>query len=100
MEFLFSGPSYCDGIAVLQDVSGDPLAYLMCNSVNAATSLRPNEVPVRRMPDGSLSGREKVVEKNGPFSLTFSQIVALMFAHRGVFAGWAAAGFKDTALGV
>lgn len=29
MEFLFSGPSYCDGIAVLQDVSGDPFLGLM-----------------------------------------------------------------------
>jgi hypothetical protein len=35
-----------------------------------------------------LNGREKVVEKNGPFSLTLCQIVAyLMFPHRSVFAG-------------
>jgi hypothetical protein len=34
-----------------------------------------------------LNGREKVVEKNGPFSLTFCQIVALMLPHRSVFAG-------------
>jgi hypothetical protein len=35
----------------------------------------------------SLNGREKVVAKNGPFSLTFCQIVALMLLHRSVFAG-------------
>jgi hypothetical protein len=34
-----------------------------------------------------LNGREKVVAKNGPFSLTFCQIVALMFPHRSVVAG-------------
>jgi hypothetical protein len=34
-----------------------------------------------------LNGREKVVAKNGPFSLVFSQIVALMFPHRSVVAG-------------
>ena len=32
-------------------------------------------------------GGEKVVAKNGPFSLTFCQIVALMLPHRSVFAG-------------
>jgi hypothetical protein len=31
-----------------------------------------------------LTGREKVIAKNGPFSLTFCQIVALMFPHRSV----------------
>jgi hypothetical protein len=34
-----------------------------------------------------LNGREKVVEKKGPFSPTFCQIVALMLLHRSVFAG-------------
>jgi hypothetical protein len=34
-----------------------------------------------------MNGREKVVEKNGPFSLTFCQIVALMLPHRSLFAG-------------
>jgi hypothetical protein len=34
-----------------------------------------------------LNGREKVVAKNGPFSLVFSQIVALMLPHRSVLAG-------------
>ena len=29
----------------------------------------------------------KVVEKNGPFSLTICQMVALMLPHRRVFAG-------------
>ena len=29
----------------------------------------------------------KVVEKNGPFSLTICQMVALMLPHRSVFAG-------------
>jgi hypothetical protein len=37
-------------------------------------------VPLRHAPDLSLNGREKVVAKNGPFSLSFSQIEALMFA--------------------
>jgi hypothetical protein len=50
-------------------------------------SLRPNEAPLRHAPDWSLNGREKVVEKNGPFSLTFCQIVALMLPHRSRFAG-------------
>jgi len=35
-----------------------------------------------------LNGREKVVAKNGPFSLTFCQMVALMLPHRSVFAGF------------
>jgi hypothetical protein len=34
-----------------------------------------------------LDGREKVVAKNGPFSLTFCQIVTLMLPHRSVVAG-------------
>jgi hypothetical protein len=38
-------------------------------------------------PDRSLNGREKVVEKKGPFSLTFCQIVALMLPHPRMFAG-------------
>jgi hypothetical protein len=33
-----------------------------------------------------LNGREKVVAKNGPFSLAFCQIVALMLPHRSVVA--------------
>src|SRR5574337_479554 len=32
-------------------------------------------------------GREKVVEKNRPFSLTFCRIVALMLPHRSVVTG-------------
>jgi len=32
-------------------------------------------------------GRENVVEKKSPFSLTFCQIVALMLPHRSLFAG-------------
>jgi hypothetical protein len=42
--------------------------------------LSPNEAPLRHAPDRSLNGREKVVAKNGPFSLSFSQTVALIFA--------------------
>jgi hypothetical protein len=34
-----------------------------------------------------LNGREKVVTKNGPFSLTFCQIVAWILPHRSVVAG-------------
>lgn len=34
-----------------------------------------------------LDGRETVVVKHGPFSLMFSQIVALMLPHRSVVAG-------------
>jgi hypothetical protein len=34
-----------------------------------------------------LNGREKVVAKNGLFSLTFCQIVALMLPHHSVVAG-------------
>ena len=34
-----------------------------------------------------LEGREKVVAKNGLFSLTFCQIVVLMLPHRSLFAG-------------
>jgi hypothetical protein len=34
-----------------------------------------------------LNGREKVVAKNGHFSLTFCQMVALMLPHRSVVAG-------------
>src|SRR5215475_74120 len=48
----------------------------------ASSSLRPNEVPLRQVPDWSLNEREKVVAKNGPFSLTFYQIVALILPHR------------------
>jgi hypothetical protein len=32
-----------------------------------------------------LNGREKVFAKNGPFSLAFCQMVALMLPHRSVF---------------
>lgn len=35
-----------------------------------------------------LNGRGKVVAKNHPFSLVFSQIVALIFIHRSWFAGF------------
>jgi hypothetical protein len=41
----------------------------------------------RHAPDRSLNGQENVVAKNGPFSLTFCQIVALMLRHRSVLAG-------------
>jgi hypothetical protein len=34
-----------------------------------------------------LNGREKIAEKNGPFSLVFSKIVALMLPDRSWFAG-------------
>ncbi len=34
-----------------------------------------------------MNGREKVVVKNGPFSLIFCQTVALMLPHRSVVAG-------------
>lgn len=47
--------------------------------MSASRSLSPNEVPLCQAPDGSLNGREKVVAKNGPFSLAFCQIVALLF---------------------
>jgi hypothetical protein len=53
----------------------------------ASRSLRPNEVPLRQAPEWSLNGREKVVAKNGPFSLAFYQIVALMLPQRSVLAG-------------
>ena len=33
----------------------------------ASRSWRPNEVPLCQAPDWSLNGREKIVEKNGPF---------------------------------
>jgi hypothetical protein len=39
------------------------------------------------LPDRSLYGLLKVVEKNGPFLLVFSQIVALTIPHRSVVAG-------------
>src|SRR5262249_17648537 len=45
-------------------------------------------VPLRQAPDRSLNGREKVVAKNDPFSLTFCQIVALMLPHRSVWVGF------------
>jgi hypothetical protein len=38
--------------------------------------------PVRHAPNWSLNGRENVVPKNGPFSLTFCQMVALILPHR------------------
>jgi hypothetical protein len=34
---------------------------------------------LRQTPDWSLNGREKIVEKNGPFGPLFCQIVALMW---------------------
>lgn len=46
--------------------------------------------PWRHAPDWSFNGREKVVEKNGPFSLTFCQIVAYVATSqcvRGLFVG-------------
>ena len=55
--------------------------------MRASRSLRPNEMALRQAPDLSLNGREKVVAKNGPFSLTFCQIVAVMLPHRSSVAG-------------
>lgn len=54
--------------------------------MSASRSLRPNEVPLRQAPALSLNGREMGVAKNGPFSLTFCQIVVLMLPHRSVVA--------------
>ena len=53
----------------------------------ASRSLRPDEVPSRHAPDWSLNGRANVVAKNGPFSMVFSQIVALMLPHHSWLAG-------------
>ena len=39
-------------------------------------------------PDSSLKGREKVVAKNGPFSLVFRHIMALMLPQRSVREGF------------
>jgi hypothetical protein len=44
-------------------------------------------VPLRQAPDWSLNGRAKLVAKNGPFSLTFCQIVALILPQRSVLVG-------------
>nr|WP_281722463.1 hypothetical protein [Nitrosomonas nitrosa] len=49
--------------------------------------MRPDEVPLRHSPARSLNGRKKVVAKNGPFSLTFCQIVASMLPQCSVVAG-------------
>jgi hypothetical protein len=54
----------------------------------AARSLRPDEIPSHHALDWSLNGRENVVPKNGPFSMVFSQIAALMLPHHSWFAGW------------
>ena len=53
----------------------------------AFRSLGQDEVPFRHSPDWSLTGHEKVVAKNGPFSLTFCQVVTLMFPHHSVVSG-------------
>ena len=42
--------------------------------------------PLLRL-EGDVHECLEVVAKNGPFSLTFCQIVALMFPHRSVVAG-------------
>src|SRR5512145_1831011 len=54
---------------------------------SASRSFRPNEVPLLHLPDRSLYDLLKVVEKNGPFLLVFSQIVALTIPRRSVVAG-------------
>jgi hypothetical protein len=41
-------------------------------------------VLLRQAPNWSLNGLEKVVAKNGPFSLSFCQIVALIAAAKRV----------------
>jgi hypothetical protein len=73
--------------SALQRVSSYPLLRL-----KGDTHERLQVVETERGPVGSGAGlilkvREKVVAKNGPFSLMFCQIVALMFPHRSVVAG-------------
>jgi len=55
--------------------------------MSASRSLRPNKVAFYLSPARSLNSTGKCLEKSGPFSLTFCQIVALMFPHRSVVAG-------------
>ena len=52
----------------------------------ASRSFRPNEVALLHLPDRALYDLLKVVEKNGPFLLVFSQIVALTIPRRSGYA--------------
>jgi hypothetical protein len=68
-------------------MSGDPLLRFIRDGEQCLESFRPNEVPLLHLPDRSLYDLLKVVEKNGPFLLGFSQIVALTIPRRSVVAG-------------
>ena len=73
--------------SALQDMSGDPLLRFIRDGEQCLESFRLNEVPLLHLPDRSLYDLLKVVEKNGPFLLGFSQIVALTIPRRSVVAG-------------
>ena len=51
---------------------------------SASRSFRPKEVGLLHLPDRFLYDLLKVAEKNGPFLLVFSQIVALTIPRRSV----------------
>jgi len=68
-------------------MSGNPFLRLTRYGDKSFDVIEPNEVPIAPCA-GLILGRENVAEKNGPFSLTFCQIVALMLPHRSWFAGF------------
>ena len=68
-------------------MSGDPLLGIIREIDERFEVIETERSLVAPCAGLILNGREKVVEKKGPFSLMFSQIVALMFPHRSVFAG-------------
>ena len=72
---------------MLQCLSGHPLLGLMHDNKKGLKVVETERGPIAAFPGLTLNGREKVVEKNGPFSLTFFQIVALMLPHRSVVTG-------------
>jgi hypothetical protein len=68
-------------------MSGNPLFGITRDGAQGLKVTETKRSPVAPRPGLILERVEKVVEKNRPFSLVFSQIVALMLPHRSVFAG-------------
>jgi hypothetical protein len=68
-------------------VSGNPLLGVTRDAGKGLKVIETERSPIAPRSGLILERAGEVVEKNGPFSLLFCQIVALMLPHRNVFAG-------------
>ena len=68
-------------------MSGNPLLDLTRDVDKGFEIIKTGRSPIAPRPGLILEWAENVATKKGPFSLSFCQIVALMFPHRSVFVG-------------